>query len=108
MHIYRNGVRPGANEKFVDTKSAFHYPCAAKNITITLPKNVVPWLRVQAAESGRSVSRWLAHLLEETKRQDDDYDIEMKRYLALKPEKLNENGAPCPPRDSHYDRPGVR
>ena len=79
-----------------------------KNITITLPENVALWLRVRAAQNGRSVSRWLSDLLEGMKHQEDDYDIAMKRYLALKPEKLNENGEHYPSRDSHYDRPGLR
>ncbi len=79
-----------------------------KNITVTLPENVALWLRVRAAEDGRSVSKWLAELLESMKRQEDEYEIAMKRYLAMKPEKLNESGEPYPARDSHYDRPGLR
>ena len=72
-----------------------------KNITITLPENVALWLRVRAAENGRSVSKWLADLLEGMKCQEDEYEIAMKRYLALKPEKLDEGGEPYPSRDSH-------
>lgn len=92
----------------VDTNFVFHYSCVMKNITITLPESIALWLRVRAAENERSVSKWLADLLEEMKRQEDGYEIAMKRYLAMKPEKLNENGAPYPSRDSHYDRPGLR
>ena len=35
-----------------------------KNITITLPEDVARWLRIKAAENERSVSKWLAELLE--------------------------------------------
>ena len=59
------------------------------------------------AENGRAVSKWLADLLEGMKRQEDEYEIAMKRYLALKPEKLDESGEPYPSRNSHYDRSGL-
>ena len=79
-----------------------------KNVTVTLPEEVALWLRIRAAESGRSVSKWLADLLESTKRREDEYEVAMERALSVQPEILNESGDPCPPRDAHHDRSGFR
>ena len=88
----------------VDTIPVFHYFCAMKNITITLPEDVALWLRVRAAQSERSVSRWIAELLDGMRRQEDEYDVAMKHALSIEPERLNESGEPYPSRDSLYDR----
>ena len=59
-----------------------------KNVTITLPEDLARWLRVKAAEDDRSVSRWIVDLLERMRRREDDYQVAMKRYLAMKPRKI--------------------
>ena len=79
-----------------------------KNITITLPEDVARWLRIKAAENERSVSKWLAELLESMQRQEDEYEIAMKRYLAMKPRKINWPNGRRPTREELYDRPGLR
>lgn len=56
-----------------------------KNVTITLPDDVARWLRVKAAENDRSVAGWIVELLTRMRRQEDRYEIAMKRYLAVKP-----------------------
>ena len=76
-----------------------------KNITITLPEEVALWLRVRAAQNDRSVSRWIAELLEDMRRQEDEYQVAMKHALSIEPERLNESGQPYPSRDSLYHRP---
>ena len=79
-----------------------------KNITITLPENVAQWLQVKAAENERSVSKWLAELLESMQRQEDEYEIAMKRFLARKPRKIEWIDGRKPTREELYDRPGLR
>ncbi len=79
-----------------------------KNITITLPEDVARWLRVKAAENERSVSKWLAELLESMQRQEDEYEVAMKRYLAMKPRKMTWLNGRRPTREELYDRPGLR
>jgi plasmid stability protein len=79
-----------------------------KNITVTLPEEDAHWVRVRAAENGRSVSRWLADLLQAMKRQEDGYAVAMERALAVEPALLNESGKPYPSRDSLHDRDGLR
>ena len=79
-----------------------------KNITITLPEDVARWLRVKAAANERSVSKWLAELLEGMQRQEDEYEVAMKRYLARKPRKMNWPDGRKPTREELYGRPGLR
>ena len=79
-----------------------------KNITITLPEECARWVRVRAAQEDRSVSRWLAELLEGMRRGEDEYDIAMKRLLAMKPRKLHWIEGRRPTRDEIYDRPVLR
>lgn len=79
-----------------------------KNVTVTLPEDVAAWLRVRAAENGRSVSRWLAELLEGMRRGEDEYDLAMERYLARKPRKFGWVDGCKPTRDELHDRSGLR
>ena len=53
-----------------------------KNVTVTLPEETALWLRVRAAEQDRSVSRWLAEMLEGMRRDEDEYGVAMERFLA--------------------------
>ena len=79
-----------------------------KNVTVTLPEDLARWLRIKAAENDRSVSRWLAELLERMRRQEDQYEAAMKRYLAMKPRKIDWPQGCRPNREELYDRPGLR
>ena len=79
-----------------------------KNVTVTLPEDVAAWLRVRAAENGRSVSRWLAELLEGMRRGEDEYDLAMDRCLARKPRKFGWVDGRRPTRDELHDRAGLR
>jgi len=79
-----------------------------KNVTITLPEDLARWLRVKAAEDDRSVSRWIGELLERMRRREDDYQVAMKRYLAMKPRKIDWPEGRKPTREELYDRPGLR
>ncbi len=76
-----------------------------KNITVTLPEECARWVRVRAAQEDRSVSRWLAELLEGMRRREDDYDAAMDRLLAIKPQKLRWIDGRRPTREEIYDRP---
>lgn len=79
-----------------------------KNITITLPEDVAHWLRIRAAESDSSVSKWLAGLLGGMKRQQDEYDTAMKRFFARKPRKLKWVDGRKPTREELHDRASFR
>lgn len=79
-----------------------------KNVTVALPEDVAAWLRVRAAEEGRSVSGWLAELLEGMRRGEDEYDLAMDRYLARKPREPGWIDGRKPTRDELHDRSGFR
>ena len=79
-----------------------------KNITIALPEDTARWVRVRAATEDRSVSRWLAELIEGMRRSEDEYDVAMKSFLARKPQKLQWVDGRRPTRDEIYDRPVLR
>lgn len=79
-----------------------------KNVTVTLPEDIARWLRIRAAENGRSVSRWLSDLLEGMKRREDEYEVAMERFLARKPRKIEWVDGRKPTRDELHDRDGFR
>ena len=79
-----------------------------KNVTLTLPEETAAWLRVRSAQDGRSVSRWLAELLDGMRRREDEYDLALERLLARKPRKLNWVDGRRPTREELHDRSGLR
>ena len=79
-----------------------------KNVTVTLPEETAAWLRVRAARDERSVSRWLAELLEGMRRGEDEYDLATERFLAHKPRKLNWIDGRRPTREELHDRSSLR
>ena len=75
-----------------------------KNITIALPEDLARWVRVRAAEDERSVSRWLADLLEGMRRRDDEYAIAMREFLAVEPRRMEWIDGRKPSREELHDR----
>ena len=81
-----------------------------KNVTVTLSEDIALWLRVRAAEQNRSMSKWLAELIDEMRRREDEYEIAMERFLARarKARKLEWVDGRRPTRDELHDRSGLR
>ncbi len=79
-----------------------------KNVTVSLPEETARRVRIRAAENDRSVSRWLAELLEGMLRDEDEYDVAMKSYLARKPRKLDWRDGRRPTRAELHDRARLR
>ena len=88
----------------------FSYSVGMKNVTVTLPEETASWLRVRAAEQDRSVSRWLAEMLEGMRRDEDDYEVTMERFLARarEPRTLAWVDGRRPTREELHDRAGLR
>jgi Arc/MetJ-type ribon-helix-helix transcriptional regulator len=74
-----------------------------KNVTVTLPEEVARWARVQAAQREKSVSRYLADLLQEQMEEETAYEAAMVGYLKREPVRLS-SGGPYPSRDELHDR----
>ena len=79
-----------------------------KRVTITLPDDLARWLRVRAAEEERSVSRWVADLLAGMRRGEDEYEVAMRKFLAVKPRRMEWIDGRRPAREELYDRPCLR
>ena len=79
-----------------------------KKITTTLQQGLAPWLRVKAAEDDRSVSKWLAELLERMRPQEDAYQTAMRRCLEVKPRKVDWLDGHKLTSKQLYDRPRLR
>lgn len=56
-----------------------------RNITVTLDEQVARWVRIEAARSDMSVSRFLGAMLKERMLHGDGYERAMRRALARKP-----------------------
>lgn len=79
-----------------------------KNVTITLDEKTAAWVRVQAAQSGMSVSRFVGEALRARMHVSREYEEAMRRWLAKKPVKLRDSDEPYPSRESLYDRGRLR
>jgi hypothetical protein len=75
-----------------------------RNVTISLDENVARWARVKAAEQDKSLSRFLAELLEERMKHESDYEAARQRFKEGKPFSFREPGEKLPTRDEIYDR----
>lgn len=92
----------------MSTKLVTSYTSAMRNVTVTLPEDTALWLRVRAAQANRSVSSWLAGLIEGEKRRADEYEIAMERALARKPRHFEWVDGRRPTRDELHDRASIR
>ena len=79
-----------------------------KNITITLDAETAAWLRVQAAEASKSVSKFVGEILSEKMKHRIEYERAMRHFLSRTPVKLREPGEPLPTREEIYDGPRFR
>ena len=75
-----------------------------KNVTITLPDDLARWLRVRAAEDDRSVSRWVTGLLAGMRRREDEYEVAMKQFMAVKTRRMEWVDGRKPTREELHDR----
>ena len=72
----------------LDTKSVKHWNRVVKklrNVTLTLEESVARWARIEAARNDTSVSRFLADILKERMKENDEYEAAKRRALSRKP-----------------------
>ena len=77
-----------------------------RNITITLEESVARWVRIQAAMQETSVSRFLANLLKERMKGNEEYEAAKQRALAR--ESLPKSDGPYLTREEVHDRARFR
>lgn len=88
----------------VDTKIVFSYPCVVKNVTVTLPEETARWVRVWAAEQGKSVSAALADLIEAQRDNSSRRERALREFHSVPPVALAPAGQRYPSRESLHDR----
>ena len=79
-----------------------------KNVTITLDNQTAAWLRVQAAQQGMSVSRFVGEALRSRMQMSREYEQAMRRWLAKKPVAFKWKGGRRPTREELHDRDALR
>lgn len=79
-----------------------------KNVTITLEEKTAAWVRVSAAQEDKSVSRYIAEMLERRMHESHDYANAMRRFFDRPPSRINETGSSLPARDALHDRADLR
>jgi len=79
-----------------------------KNVTVSLDEQVASWARMQAAESGVSLSRFIAGLLHDRMRHSRNYETAYRKWRAEKPLDLKGPAKPYPKREELHERPVLR
>lgn len=79
-----------------------------KNVTITLDERTAAWLRVQAAERGMSVSRFVGDVLQERMHELRAYNDAMRSFLAHAPFEFRFVGGRRPTREELHERGDLR
>lgn len=56
-----------------------------KNVTISIKESALEWVRIEAARSNVSVSRYLGKLVEQARTRDGIYERSMRAALKFEP-----------------------
>jgi len=75
-----------------------------RNVTVTLPEETARWVRVWAAEQGKSVSAALAELVEEKRRDREHRATALRDFRSVSPVDLGRPGERYPSRESLHER----
>ena len=78
-----------------------------KNVTVTLSEETALWVRERAGQN-RSVSSWLAELVEQARRREDAYEVAMASALARRPRRMEWADGRRPTREELHDRTALR
>ena len=79
-----------------------------QNITITLDDDTAAWVRTQAAERNKSISRYVGEHFQEQMKDRREYQRAYRRWLAKPPFPLTGPPEKYPTREEIHDRPRIR
>ena len=75
-----------------------------KNVTVTLPEETARWVRVWAAEQGKSVSAALADLIDERRHDREKRKRALEEFRSVPEVMLGPDGQGYPSRESVHER----
>jgi predicted CopG family antitoxin len=78
-----------------------------KNVTVTMDEEVAQWARVHAAKQGKSVSRMIGELLVRHRREQEGYEVAMRRFLTRERGPIGLDSTERPSREELHDRGGA-
>lgn len=79
-----------------------------KNMTITLDDETAAWVRAQAAEQSKSISRFVGEHLQASMKDRREYQRAYRRWLARPSFNLTGKPEEYPSREEVHDRTRVR
>jgi hypothetical protein len=79
-----------------------------KNITVSLDDTTAAWVRVQAAQEGLSVSRYLGSVLRQHNAKLTEYERAMRRFFDRPLMSFEKTNGKYATREEMYARPRVR
>jgi hypothetical protein len=79
-----------------------------KNITITLDEETAAWVRAQAAEQNKSVSRFVGEHMQSSMKDRREYQRAYRRWLARPSFNLTGKPEKYPTREEIHDRTRIR
>lgn len=79
-----------------------------RNVTVSLEDDLVRRAKVEAAKRDTSLSKYIAALLDEKLRDEDEYENARRQFASRPLRPLREPLKPLPKRDDLYDRPRIR
>lgn len=79
-----------------------------KNVIITLDEKTAAWVLVAAAREDKSVSRYIAEMLEKRMRESRDYAHAMRRFFERPPSRINKSRSKRSARNALHDRTDLR
>lgn len=87
-----------------DTRFVRYLIRGMKNVTVSMDEEVAQWARVHAAKQGKSVSRMIGELVERHRREQEGYEIAMRRFLSRERGAIGGGTRERPSRDELHDR----
>jgi hypothetical protein len=88
----------------IDTILVFSYLRVMKNVTVTLSEDTAKWVRIWAAEQGKSVSAALSDLIDERRHDRERRERALDQFRSVPILMLGPAGQRYPSRESVHER----
>lgn len=79
-----------------------------RNVTISLDEQLLRWAKVTAARQNKSLSKFIAHIVEGFKQSVPDESEFMSEFNTFQPRKISKQGERIFNREEVYERSRIR